>query len=124
MNPHDRRQQTTTSGAALAEGTGLALILREVDGGAGVEGDAHLIGTADGASIPVERKGGLGVAIAVMNRPGLTVDSQILGTITHQITDRVPRSRWISRSLMSCCARSAIRSVVVLASGALAAVIP
>ncbi len=43
-----------TGGAALSEETGLALILREVDGGTRTEGDAHLIGTADGGGISVE----------------------------------------------------------------------
>lgn len=57
----------STGGAAVSEGTRLALILREVDGATGVKGDAHLIGTAGGASIPVEHKGRLGIAIAAAN---------------------------------------------------------
>lgn len=97
-----------TSGATLAEGTGLALLLREVDGGAGVEGDAHLIGIADGAGIPVERKGGLGIAITVAGRPGLAVAGQILGTIADQIAGQVPP---IKVDLLSISRRSRLCSI-------------
>lgn len=49
-------------GAALLEGTGQADVLWEADRGAGPERDDHGVRTADGAGIPVERKGRLGVA--------------------------------------------------------------
>src|SRR6185312_8166535 len=68
-------------GAALAQGADLALVLWEVHGGARAEGDHHLVGAANGAGRPIEREGGLGIAVAVADRPGLAIPRQVGGAV-------------------------------------------
>lgn len=114
----------STGGAARPEGTDLALVLGEVDGLTESEGDVHPIGTANGAGIPVEGEGGLGIAVTIADRPGLTVDEQVIGPIPNEVAYQIAAFRWISRRCTSCRVRSTMSSPVTLASGAFAAVIP
>src|SRR5947209_5514977 len=78
-----------TGGTALPQRTGLTRLLREVDRGTGMEGNDHLVGAANRAGIPVERKGGLGVAVPVADGPGLAVDGQILRPIPDEIAGQI-----------------------------------
>lgn len=75
-----------TGGAAVPQGTDLALILREVDGLTELKGDAHLVRTTDGAGLPVERKGRFGIPVAVADGPRFGIDHEIRGAIPDELT--------------------------------------
>jgi hypothetical protein len=57
-------------GAAVAERAGDAGLLREADGAARRERQYGAVGAADRESLPGQRTGGLGEAVAVADRPG------------------------------------------------------
>ncbi len=76
-------------GTPLPQRRDLARVFWEVHGCIRMEGDAHLIGAADGAGLPVEHKGRLGIAIAVAHRPRFAINGQVLRTIPDQLAGQV-----------------------------------
>src|SRR6266511_5998281 len=79
-----------TAGAPRSRRAGCTDLRREVDHAPQLEGNRHLVRTANGPGFPIQGKGRLGETVSVAYRPGFAVDGLPGWTLPDQRAAQIP----------------------------------